>query len=166
MKIKNKNGSLVFDSKFRGILCCAILLVTAIIYLSLLFDYTKGTSESVLYLIIGSLALFFIFYFAMFGNDISLVTSVIIDKDGIRELFLFVFVRKKICWSELEEYGFEFVFPYRAGVYRRAEFVKKGNNKRKNIYSPFYPYYPEEKRREYEKLIDEFVETYRGEKRL
>ncbi len=46
----------------------------------------------------------------MFGN--MFVSSLIIDSDGIKEKWLFVITRKRLRWSDVEDYYFEPYSPY------------------------------------------------------
>ena len=155
MKIKVKSNKLVMDASSRVIFKTFLFLVLLTIYCFILRDFIKKPTENILEFVIISILMVAVVLFSWFGN--MFVSSLIIDSDGIKEKWLFVITRKRLRWSDVEDYYFEPYSPYNriAGFpFKRAVFESRNApDKIERLKSPYYSVRFSD---EYEKLVDDF----------
>ena len=155
MRIKAKSNILIMDASSRVIFKTFLFLVLLTIYCFILRDFIKKPTESILEFVIISILMVAVVLFSWFGN--IFVSSLIIDSDGIKEKWLFVITRKRLRWSDVEDYYFEPYSPYKrtAGFpFKRAVFESRNaSGKIERLKSPYYSVRLSD---EYEKLVDGF----------
>ena len=165
MKIKMKSNKLIMDASFRVFIKAFLFLVLLTIYCFILRDFIKKPTESIHEFVISSILMVVVVLISLFGN--MFVSSLIIDSEGIKEKWLFVITRKRLLWSDVEDYYFEPYSPYRrtAGFpFKRVVF--ESQNAFDKIERLKGPYYSVRFSDEYEKLVDGFcsVRVHSGEK--
>ena len=165
MKIKMKSNKLIMDASFRVFIKTFLFLVLLTIYCFIVRDFIKKPTESIHEFVISSILMVVVVLISLFGN--MFVSSLIIDSDGIKEKWLFVITRKRLRWSDVEDYYFEPYSPYRrtAGFpFKRVVFESRNaSDKIERLKGPCYSVRFSD---EYEKLVDGFcnVRVHSGEK--
>ena len=159
MKIKTDKNRLIFDSKRRALIKLTLALAIVILYVSLIPDFAKNPAENIGNILISSVVLIMTGIYGICGGHF--VSSLEMDPEGIKEIWLFVFAGNRIRWRDVEDYDFEYYHPYRAGPppFRRVVFtVKTETGKRKRLISPCYSV---KKQEHYERQIRDFCEGCR-----
>ena len=161
MKIRAKSNKLIMSASSRVIFKTFLFLVLLTIYCFILRDFIKKPTESILEFVIISILMVAVVLFSLFRN--MFVSSLIIDSDGIKEKWLFVITRKRLLWSDVEDYYFEPYSPYnRIAGFPFKRVVFESRNAHGKIERLKSPYYSVRFSDEYEKLVDDFCSVRRG----